>query len=76
MMMYLSKSQADIMMKGRRSCVGRRCSQAYNVMCLSKSQDDDLMITWLSKSQDGYIMMMRLSKSQEDDLIDIMMVSS
>ena len=38
------------------------------MMCLSKSQEDDITMMCLSKSQDDDIMMMCLSKSQEYDI--------
>jgi hypothetical protein len=46
------------------------------MMCLSKSQDDDIMMMCLSKSQDDDIMTMCLSKSQDDDIMTMCLSKS
>ncbi len=50
-------------------CLSKSQNDDIMMMCLSKSQDGDIMMMCLSKSQDGDIIMMCLSKSQDDDIM-------
>jgi len=57
-------------------CLSKSQDGELMKMCLSKSQDDDISMTMcLSKSQDDDIMMMCLSKSQDDDISMMMCLS-